>query len=174
MIMTGTMWEIDDAHGGVRVEDVYDTDIADLWEACTDPARLERWIVKVDGDLRPGGVLDATFTSTWTGRMRIDVCDAPRHLVLTQQPGTDEETVIEAWLQEEGARTRLIVEERGLGSGVLHFHAAGWQVHLEDLGLSLRHAGPAHPGGWSSEQPAEAWRSRWEELIPDYAQVRAG
>lgn len=172
MMETGMMWDIDDAHGGIRVEEVYDTDLEDLWQACTDPARLARWIVQVTGDLRPGGMLEATFTSTWTGRMRIEVCDAPRHLLLTQQPGTEEETVIEAWLQEEGTQSRLIVEERGLGSGVLHFHAAGWQVHLEDLARSLRDPAGAHPDGWSAEAPAAAWQARWRDLLPVYASSR--
>ena len=40
----GSMRRIDDTRGAVRVEDVYDTDIADLWAAVTEPARLARWI----------------------------------------------------------------------------------------------------------------------------------
>ena len=46
MKLLGTMHRLDDTHGSVRVEDVYDTDIEDLWEACTDPARLARWIAE--------------------------------------------------------------------------------------------------------------------------------
>ena len=38
--------------GTVHVEDVYNTDIEDLWGAVTDPERLARWIARVDGDLR--------------------------------------------------------------------------------------------------------------------------
>jgi uncharacterized protein YndB with AHSA1/START domain len=30
--------------------DIYDTDVDDLWEACTNPERLARWIAKVSGD----------------------------------------------------------------------------------------------------------------------------
>ena len=76
----------------------------------------------------------AVFTSTWTGPARIEVCDAPHHLLFTSEPGTDEESQIEAWLTAEGSRTRLVVEERGLPVDQLHFYGAGWQVHLEDLG----------------------------------------
>lgn len=174
MIATGTMWDLDDTRGAIRVECVYDTDVDDLWQACTDPERLARWIAQVSGEFRVGGMLDATFTSTWTGPMRIDVCEAPRHLVLAQEPGTDEETVIEVWLSAEGEKSRLVVEERGLGIGVLHFHAAGWQVHLEDLGRSLRTAAAAHPSGWSSSEPAPAWKERWQALLPEYEAVRTG
>ena len=33
----------------------YDADVADVWQACTDPERLARWLTPVSGDLRPGG-----------------------------------------------------------------------------------------------------------------------
>ncbi len=50
----------------------------------------------MSGDLRVGGLIQATFTSSWTGPGRIDVCEAPRHLVLTLEPGTEDEAQIEA------------------------------------------------------------------------------
>ena len=166
----GTMRAIDDSRGAVRVEDVYDTDIEDLWQACTTPERLARWIAHVSGDLHQGGTVHAVFTSTWTGPARIDACDAPHHLLVTTQPDTDDEAEIEAWLTQEGDKTRLVVEERGLPLGGLHFHGAGWQVHLEDLARSLATGGGAHPGGWSEQQPAPAWHQRWTELTPEYEQ----
>jgi uncharacterized protein YndB with AHSA1/START domain len=83
----GTMRALDDKRGAVLVEDVYDTDIHDLWEACTTPVRLARWIGRVSGDLRVGGTIQASFTSTWTGPGRIEACDGPHHLRLTMEPG---------------------------------------------------------------------------------------
>ena len=109
MNTTATMRALDEKRGAVRVEDVYSTDIDDLWNACTTPERLARWIAEVTGDLRVGGAIHATFTSTWTGSGRIDVCDAPRHLLLALDPDTDDEAELEAWLTEEGDRTRLVV-----------------------------------------------------------------
>jgi uncharacterized protein YndB with AHSA1/START domain len=149
------MQALDEKRGSVRVEDAYDTDVEDLWQACTTPARLARWIAEVSGDLRVGGTVQATFTSSWTGPARIEVCDQPHHLLLTMEPGTDDETELEAWLTEEGDRTRLVVEERGLPLDKLHFHGAGWQAHLEDLARSLT--------GESS-----SWQARWTELTPLY------
>ena len=67
MNIIGTMRALDETRGAVRVEDVYDTDIDDLWQACTTPERLARWIAEVSGDLRVGGTIHAVFTSTWTG-----------------------------------------------------------------------------------------------------------
>jgi len=151
----GSMRRIDEQHGAVRVEHVYDTDLDDLWSAITEPERLARWVATVEGDLRLGGTIQARFTSSWEGPGRIDVCDAPNHLVLTMEPGTDEEAVIEAVLTAEGERTRLVVEERGLPLNVLYQHGAGWQAHVEDLGHYLA-------GGEST------WRARWQELAPTY------
>jgi uncharacterized protein YndB with AHSA1/START domain len=151
----GSMRRIDEKRGAVRVEDVYDTDIADLWSAITEPDRLARWLATVAGDLRVGETVQTHFTSTWEGPGRIDVCDAPNHLVVTMEPGTDDETVIEAVLTAEGERTRLVVEERGLPLEVLYKHGAGWHAHIEDLGR--------HLGGRES-----IWKARWEELTPVY------
>ena len=174
MSIIGTLRALDQTQGAVRVEDVYDTDIDDLWAACTTPERLARWIAEVSGDLRVGSTVQAVFTSTWAGPARIEVCDAPHHLLLTAQPGTDDETQMEAWLTSEGARTRLVVEERGIPVDQLPFHGAGWQVHLEDLGRSLALGGPAHEGGWSDRKPAAAWHRRWAELTPDYQDTARG
>src|SRR5262249_30267252 len=130
-------------------------DIADLWSAITEPERLARWIATIDGDLRVGGMVHALFTSTWEGPGRIEICDAPNHLLLTMEPETEDEAVIEAWLTAEGARTRFDGEERVLPLEVLFSHGAGWQAHVEDLGRYL--------GGGESN-----WRARWEELRPEY------
>jgi uncharacterized protein YndB with AHSA1/START domain len=161
MKTTGTLQALDEKRGSVRVEDVYDTDLHDLWEACTAPERLARWIADVSGDLRVGGTVDATFTSSWTGPARIEICEEPHHLLVTMEPGTDDETQLEAWLTAEGERARLVVEERGLPLGRLHLHGAGWQAHLEDLARSLT-------GGSST------WKARWTELTPVYLTMPLG
>jgi uncharacterized protein YndB with AHSA1/START domain len=171
MTTTAAMHALDETTGAVRVEDLYDTDVRDLWQACTTPDRLARWLAQVDGDLRVGGTVHLVFTSTWTGPARVEVCEEPHHLLLTTAPGTDEEGQIEAWLTAEGSKTRLVVEERGLPITHLPFHASGWRVHLEDLGRSLEVGGPVHPDGWSSEVGAPGWKARWEQLTPAYQQM---
>ena len=80
------------------------------------------------------------------------------HLLLTLEPGTDDEAQVEAWLAEEGPQTRLVVEERGLPLDRVHFHGSGWQAHLEDLRRSY------------SGEPS-AWRDRWTELTPAYERL---
>ena len=145
--------------GTVRMQDHYDTDIDDLWSALTEPGRLARWIAEVKGDLRPGGAFYASFTSSWEGPGRVDVCDAPRRLLLTMNPDQPDQTVIEAWLTADGARTSLVIEERGLPIEDLPGHGAGWQAHVEDLAAYL-----------AGREPAD-WRTRWVELTPLYEEL---
>ncbi|MDQ0612591.1 uncharacterized protein YndB with AHSA1/START domain [Microbacterium sp. W4I4] len=171
MNIKGTMRTLEDGRGAVRVEDVYDTDIDDVWEACTMPERLVRWIAEVSGDLRVGGGFHALFTSTADGEGTVEVCDAPHHLLLHMGADTDEPTQIEAWLTVEGDRTRLVVEERGLPADKLHFYGAGWQVHLEDLGRCLVSGASVHPDGWSAQAPSPAWDESWTALTPAYESI---
>ena len=159
----GSLRRLDDGKGAVAVEDFYDTDIDDLWSAVTEPERLARWIATVEGDARLGGTVQTTFfASGYEGAGRIDVCDAPRRLLVTFQPGTPGETVVEANLTPVGdGRTRLIVEERGFPLAELAGHGGGWQLHAEDLAAYL--------GG---REPGE-WPERWVALKPDYQALAA-
>ncbi|HEY5223698.1 MAG TPA: SRPBCC family protein [Microbacteriaceae bacterium] len=150
---------VENGKGTVRMEDVYDTSIVDLWSALTEPDRLARWIADVTGELRLGGLFQARFTSTWEGPGRVDVCEAPHRLMATMSPGADDETVIEATLADDNGRTRLVIEERGLPLDEYADHGAGWQAHIDDLGsyLAGRDTGP--------------WHDRWVELIPRYREL---
>jgi uncharacterized protein YndB with AHSA1/START domain len=154
--LLGTVFRTTDGRATVRMADVYDTDIDDLWAALTEPARLARWIAEVDGDLRVGGLVQARFTSSFEGTCRIDRCDAPHRLTVTSLPGTDEETVIEATLEPAGGGTHLVVEERGLPVDEVAAHGAGWQAHVEDLAAHLHGTAAAN------------WQIRWQDLLPAY------
>ncbi|MFJ6132349.1 SRPBCC family protein [Janibacter terrae] len=157
--LLGEVW-VADGVPVVHVEDVYDTDIDDLWDAITEPARLGRWVASVEGDLRPGGLFRASFTSGWDGGGRVEVCEAPHRLLLTMEPGAADETTIEAVLSAQGGGTRLVVEERGIPVEQAPDHGAGWQAHLEDLRAVLD---GRVPGSWSQ---------RWAALRPAYAPVQ--
>jgi uncharacterized protein YndB with AHSA1/START domain len=154
--VTGSLRALDDRRGAVRMEDTFDTDAEDLWDAVTDPLRLARWIADVEGDLRLGGVVQARFTSGWQGPGRIEACDPPHHLVARMDPGTPDETVIEATITPEGSSSRLVVEERGIPLSEIAGHGAGWQAHIEDLGSYIE-----------NDRPSQ-WASRWAELTPRY------
>lgn len=153
--VTGSLHAVE-GKANIRVEGRFTTDINDLWSAVSDPERLARWVVRVDGDLRLGGMFYARFTSSWEGPGRVDVCEPPRRLLVTMEPGDDEQTVIEAELFAEGSQTRLVVQERGLSLEDAFGHGAGWQAHVEDLGIYL------------AGEPARDWKTRWQELTPAY------
>lgn len=153
----------EERRGAVRVEDVIATDIEDLWQACTDPERLARWIAEVSGDLREGGAFEARFTSGWEGTGRVESCEPPRRLVVsTREDGETEDGVIEVRLTPEGATTILVIEERGLKADQLPAYGAGWQLHVEDL--------VAHLAG----QQGGDLGPRWNELIPFYRELSVG
>jgi uncharacterized protein YndB with AHSA1/START domain len=156
----GTLRALDRARGAVRVEDVFDTDIDDLWDACTKPERLVRWIADVSGDLRVGGEFTARFTSEWEGTGRVEACEPPRRLqVVTRETGTTDDHVIEAWLTPDGDRTILIIEERDIPTEQLAPYGAGWQIHVEDL------------AGYLSGRGRGDMEARWNELIPAYQEM---
>ena len=147
-----------DGKGVVRMEDRFDTDIADVWSALTDPSRLARWYVEVEGELRVGGEYRARlFASGWEGTGRIEVCEPPhRLLVSTRESEAAGEGTIEVTLAADGDGTTLVLEERGMPLDLIAGYGAGIQIHVEDLGAHLAGRGRVD---------AEA---RFDELHPAY------
>jgi uncharacterized protein YndB with AHSA1/START domain len=152
-----------DGKGVVRMEDRFDTDIADLWSALTNPLRLARWLGEVEGDLRLGGEFRARFfASGWHGTGRVEACEPPRRLLLlTMQPGKPEEHFIEATLTADGDQTILAWEERGMPLDLLAAYGAGIQVHVEDLAAYL-----------IGHERCDS-QARWAELEPAYQDLAA-
>jgi uncharacterized protein YndB with AHSA1/START domain len=153
-----------DGKGVVRMEDRFDTDVADVWSALTGPAHLAVWYGEVEGDLRLGGEYRARlFASGWEGTGRIEACEPERRLlVVTKQADEPEEQAIEVTLTAEGAGTVLVWEERGMPAEHVPAYGAGVQVHVEDLAAHLA-------GGGRCD--AEA---RFGELFPAYQALEAG
>jgi uncharacterized protein YndB with AHSA1/START domain len=152
-----------DGKGVVRMEDRLDTDIDDAWSAFTDPLRLARWLGEFEGDLRLGGEFRARFfASGWEGTGRVDVCEPPRHLLVTTKSLDEpDEHAIEVTLAADGDQITLILEERGMPLDHLAAYGSGIQVHVEDLAAHL--AGREHCDA----------AARWEELLPAYQDLAA-
>src|SRR5262245_34050981 len=162
-----------DGVGVVRMQDRYDTTIEDLWEALTDPARLARWYGRVEGDLRPEGLIrihveDADIDSTG----RVEACEPPRRLRVTTRE-TDEsyqrgqgvppyDRGIEVTLTSVGDQTDLVIEVRGMPVDKVAFYGVGWQIHVEQLEAHLLGREYGEVG------------ARWEELLPPYQAMAAG
>ena len=150
-----------DGEGVVRMEDLFDTGIDDLWAALNDPDRLARWYGEVEGDLSQGAAFRVRIALAGERVGRVEACDPPQRLLWTMrdpdpQPGQPDQTVIEAQLIAEGARTRLVWTERGMPVDLLPAYGAGIQIHVEHLadyigGRELRNA-----------------EVRWNQLFPAY------
>ncbi len=151
-----------DGKGVVRMEDRFDTDIDDVWSALTDPRRLARWLGEFEGDLRLGGEYRARFyASGWEGTGRVEVCEPPRRLLVTNAEEDRDEHVIEATLAADGDHTILVLEERGMPVNLLAAYGAGIQVHVEDLAAHL-----------AGRERCDA-DARWTELQPAYEELAA-
>ncbi|WP_441964411.1 SRPBCC family protein [Mycolicibacterium houstonense] len=63
----------------VTVSQTYDTDAADLWDACTSIERIPRWFLPISGDLRLGG----RFQLEGNASGEVLSCDPPRTFTTT-------------------------------------------------------------------------------------------
>jgi uncharacterized protein YndB with AHSA1/START domain len=152
----------EDGTGVVRMEDRFDTDIDDVWSALTDPPRLARWLGEIEGDLRVGGEYRYHFSASGSeGTGRVEACEPPRRLLVTQGLGQPEIHVIEITLAPDGGQTIVIVEEKGMPVDLLAAYGAGIQVHVEDLGAHL-----------AGHERCDA-DARWDELQPSYDDLAA-
>ncbi|MGH3726469.1 MAG: SRPBCC domain-containing protein [Mycobacterium sp.] len=67
----------------VTVSQTYDTDAADLWDACTTIERIPRWFLPITGDLLLGGQYSLAGNASGT----VLTCDAPRSFTATWECG---------------------------------------------------------------------------------------
>ncbi len=154
----GTVGAVD-GKGVVRMEDMLDANVEDVWSALTDPARLARWYGEIEADLRPGGEYRAHLLSSgWEGSGHVEACDPPHRLLvrITDSEEPDEQE-IEITLTRAGDRTQVVWEERGTPLAYLSAYAAGVQLHVEDLADYL-----------AAHERREDFKARWDELHPAY------
>ena len=149
----------------------YATDVADLWDALTNPARLEQWFLPVSGDLREGGHFQ--FEGNAGGEVRR--CEAPGHLVVTWGMGDDASLLALELAALDAGRTELTLEHTGdvaddfwqqYGPGAV---GIGWDMALFGVAEHLSPAPAvtrANAEQWMlsdqgkdfSRQSAAAWR----------------
>jgi uncharacterized protein YndB with AHSA1/START domain len=129
----------------------YPAPVADVWDACTSPARIARWLSPVTGDLRPGGSYQLEGNAGGT----IACCEPPHLLRVTWVLRDSPPSRVELRLSAQGDQDTLLeLEHAGLsddafwaqfGPGAV---GVGWDLAL--LGLSLHLSGQARPdaGAW--------------------------
>lgn len=144
----------------------YDTSVADLWDAMTNPARIPSWFAPVSGELKLGGRYQIDGHASGT----ITRCEPPAALALTwEHAGTTSwvEVRLEAAPRRAGAILRLehvyhpsdeFEARYGPGAG-----GVGWELAF--AGLDLHLASP-------SEAPGPAALERWLETADGDALIR--
>lgn len=146
----------------------YDAAVEDVWEACTDPARINRWFLPVSGDFRLGG----RYQLEGNAGGRIEACEPPRRLAVTWElfggtsdltvtlsPGADGGTDFEL---EHVAVLPFTEEEYLDGIGGM---APGWEDALAGLDLHLKGDPDGTPAtGWYGPGSEEEVGRRWGAL----------
>lgn len=165
-------------HTVQTISQSYPTTVDDLWEACTQADRLERWFAPVNGDLRLGGRYQVEGNASG----EVVACEPPQSFTVTWEFAGDSSQVT-VHLTPEGGRTRLTLEHEHTGDVDSEFWAqfgpgatgVGWDLAL--LGLSLYlvvgEDRPVDPDAFTRTAPAQqfirAVSGRWAE-----ASVHAG
>lgn len=142
-------------------DEVYATDIDDLWNAVTTPERLARWMAAYSGDLHLGGNWQAASEpgeDAWV-RGTVTACDAPHGFTTSWHTDQEDPTELIVRLEAVDGGTRLVLEHTGVQS---LFYGAGWQTYLERLARIVVDDS-ADLGG------EDAWQARFAELRPVYA-----
>ena len=148
----------------------YDTDIADAWDAITNPERIPRWFLPVSGDLRLGG----RYQLQGNAGGEILACDPPQTLALTWEFGGQVSWVNVQLTEMSDGGTRLRLEHiahvpedfwNQYGPGAV---GVGWDLSMLGLGRHLETGGtldakqgaewPTTPEGKQfASRSSEAW-----------------
>ncbi|WP_240372714.1 SRPBCC family protein [Brevibacterium zhoupengii] len=142
--------------GGVHqvvLERTFDTDVTDLWNACTNPQRLSRWFEPISGDLALGGRYALTGSGTEGDILR---CEAPRQLAITWEYEGDVSYVDVDLIETAGERTVLRLTHHvppgehweTYGPGAT---GVGWEEGLRALSLYLSGGARAVPDGMEED-----------------------
>ncbi len=137
----------------VTIRRTYDTEIADVWDALTNPERLPRWFLPVTGELHRGG----RYQLEGNAGGEVVECEPPRRLSLTWVFGGDTSWVDVVLTAVDEGSTRLQLEHMAhtppqfwerYGPGAT---GVGWDLALLGLGEHLAGVPAVDP------EQAEQW-----------------
>jgi uncharacterized protein YndB with AHSA1/START domain len=148
----------------VELGRTYDAPVEQVWDACTDPARIARWFLPVTGDLRLGG----TYQLQGNASGEITRCERPRHLGLTWVFGDDVSIVAVDITPLEDGRTELRLQHTvsanehwaTYGPGAT---GVGWDLALLGLSRFLRGNPITDPTAFGVSPQARAFMDRSAE-----------
>ena len=90
----------------VTITRTYDADVADLWDACTNPERIARWFLPVSGELKVGGRFQLQGNAGGT----IERCDPPHSFAATWEFAGEVSWIELRLTAESEGRTRFELE----------------------------------------------------------------
>jgi uncharacterized protein YndB with AHSA1/START domain len=121
----------------VVIERTYDTTVDDVWDAITNPERIPRWFLPVEGDLRLGGRYELKGNASG----EVLTCDPPSQLSITWEFGGAISWVDVGLDGDADGGTRLRLEHIALVDDSEHWQqfgpgavGIGWDLGL--LGLA--------------------------------------
>ncbi|MGH3348529.1 MAG: SRPBCC family protein [Nocardioides sp.] len=156
----------------LTAEQTYDAAADDVWDALTNPERLPRWFMPIEGDLRVGGRYQLVGNAGGT----IERCDAPRALAVTWEYG-DQVSWVEVDLTEDDGVTTLVLRHiahpddhwKQFGPGAV---GIGWDLSLLGLARHLATGESADPEAvqaWSASDEGKEFMRRSGDTWRDAA-----
>ena len=133
---------VPDGGGALVVSRTFRAPVEDVWASVTEPDRTARWFGTWKGDAAPGRMIKVQMgfeeQAPWLNK-RIDVCDPPRRLALSDESG---DMRIELLLSHTDGLTELrLVHHLGPGDEV-GAYGPGWEYYLDML-VAARDGRPA-------------------------------
>ena len=163
----------------LTISQSYATTPDDLWNACTDAERIERWFMPVSGDLSEGGRFHIEGNASGT----IERCDRPKSFAATWEFGGEISWIEVTLTGEADGSTRLQLEhvahvdderwaEFGPGAVGIGWDGAfmGLANHIAQGGVAVE---PQEAAAWMASEEGKLFMTlssdRWRE-----ASVAAG
>ncbi len=168
------------ADGGELVSVVlrreYNASVEDVWDALTEPARIQRWFMPISGDLREGG----DFQLEGNAGGRILRCEPPRLLRATFGGET---SFVELRLSSDGEDATTLelehtvpLEFAGSVAGALYV-GPGWDGAFLALGLYLDGQEAKDPVAAASSPEAQEFSRQsvdaWTDVIQESGMASA-
>ncbi|MGC4806890.1 SRPBCC family protein [Micromonospora sp. DT233] len=139
----------------LTISQTYDAPVADVWDACTNPARIARWFLAISGDLR----LHGRYQFAGNAGGVVQRCDPPESFAATWEMGEQISWIEVRLTPESEERTRFTLEHVAhvddtvwaqFGPGAV---GIGWDMGLVGLATYLR----GGDGGDDVRQEGAAW-----------------
>ena len=149
--------EVTDGRAELRIEQTWETDAADLWDAVSNPERLARWFAPVIGTPRVGGEFAIRFDDGDVPGMTLLSCDPGRGFtfVWPMESGPTE-VQVEVRATTDTTST-LVLTHRKLAPEKAPEYGAGWAAYVGQL---RDHLAGREGGDWWAEFGASRDRLR--------------